>query len=98
MASYTARMMDAVTGGEGRYDFEGPDELLARTPVRVVRAFMEHVDRDLFPRVHIDYELNAAYNDRTRRVVTAMGTLIHDDDPPTPFLVMIGPKEPPNGG
>jgi len=46
MARYTARMMDAATGGEGAYDFDGPDNLLSLTPVRVVRAFMEHVDRD----------------------------------------------------
>ncbi|MEQ8604773.1 MAG: hypothetical protein RIB45_15775 [Marivibrio sp.] len=89
MARYTARMMDAATGGEGRYDFEGPDDLLRQTPVRVVRAFMEHVDRDMFPLTHVDYELNAAYKDQDRGVVTAMGSLIHDGDPPSPFLLMI---------
>jgi alpha-D-ribose 1-methylphosphonate 5-triphosphate diphosphatase PhnM len=89
MATYAARMMDAVSGGEGRYDFEAEEDLLSRTPVRVVRAFMDHVDRDIFPRVPVDYELNAAFANREHQVVTAMGSLIHDDDPPTPFLLMI---------
>ncbi|MBP5858980.1 hypothetical protein KAJ83_18315 [Marivibrio halodurans] len=94
MALFTARMMDAASGSEGRYDFEADDDLLDRTPVRVVRAFMEHVDREIFPRVPIDYELNAAFANRDHhRVVTAMGTLIHDDDAPTPFLLMISSKK-----
>jgi len=38
---------------------------------------------------HVDYELNAAYKDKDRAVVTAMGSLIHDGDPPSPFLLMI---------
>lgn len=89
MARYTARMMDAETGGEGRYDFDGPDDLLQQTPVRVVRAFMEHVDREMFPLTHVDYELNAAFKDAGRGVITALGSLIHDGDPPSPFLLMI---------
>ena len=94
MTQYTARMMDAVSGGEGRYDFDADDGLLDRTPVRVVRAFMDHVDKDLFPTIHVDYELNAAFANREHhRVVTAMGTLIHDGDPPTPFLLMISAKK-----
>lgn len=54
MATYRARMIDSATGAEGSYDFEAPDDLLSTTPVRIVRTFMEHVDKDLFPHQHVD--------------------------------------------
>jgi hypothetical protein len=93
MARYTVRMMDADTGGEGRYGFEGADDLFARTPVQIVRAFMEHVDRDEFPHQHIEYELNAAFKNADKRVVTAMGQLILEHLPPIPFMLMIAPED-----
>jgi hypothetical protein len=91
MASFVARMMDAETGGEGRYVFQAPDDLFQRTPIQVVRAFMDHVDRDEFPHQHIEYELNAAFRSQDRKVVTAMGQLILEHLPPIPFMLMISP-------
>ena len=93
MAIYTARLMDAKSGNEGLYDFEAPDDFLTRTPVRVVRHFMEFVDKDVLPSQHVDYELNAALKNPAGSVVTAMGNLHfeHGEDP-APFLLMIAAK------
>ena len=90
MATYRARMMDAETGDDGLYDFEAHDDLMNDTPVRVVRTFFEHVDRTLFPTKHVDYEINAAFKNKERRIVTCMGSLhVEGDVPPAPFLLMI---------
>ncbi len=91
MATYSVRMMDASTGGEGRYAFEGPDDLFSETPVRIVKTFMDHVDRSLLPHEHIDYEINAAFKNSEHRTVTALGQLILEHLPPIPFMMMITP-------
>lgn len=94
MATYRAWMTDEESGNEGVYDFEGPDDLFDNTPVRVVRAFMEHVDRDLFPAHRIDYEINAAIKHGPNPVVTAMGSWLGERDRPgMPFTLFIsGPR------
>ncbi len=89
MARYVASVMDAETGGENRYPFEGPDGLLEETPVKVVRHFMEIVDRTILPAEHVDYELNFAMKNRERAVVTAAGSLIREKGGEIPFLLMI---------
>ncbi len=89
MASYTVRMMDAETGGEGVYKFEGADALFAGTPINIVKAFMDHVDKDELPHQHIEYELNAAFKNEAKTVVTAMGQLILEHLPPIPFMLMV---------
>ena len=92
MTTFIANMMDAETGSDNRYEFDGPEDLLDRTPVRVVRHFMEIVDRDLLPKEHIDYELNAAMKNRSIGVVTAMGSMMLERGGETPFMVMISRK------
>ncbi|SMF38388.1 hypothetical protein SAMN06265365_102441 [Tistlia consotensis] len=89
MATFKAHMLAADTGGEGVYAFDAPDGLLQQTPARVVRHFMERVDRSLLPHEHVDYELNAALKNAEKGVVTAMGSLILERQPPIPFLLMI---------
>ena len=93
MATYRAWVTDADTGNEGVYDFEARGDLFDDTPVRIVRAFMEHVDRDVFPKEHVDYELNAAIKHGHHKVVTAMGTLILDKGPGLPFTLFIAEKK-----
>ncbi|MDF1750084.1 MAG: hypothetical protein P1V34_14530 [Alphaproteobacteria bacterium] len=94
MAQYTARLMDAKSGNEGVYDFEGPEDLMSQTPIRIVRHFMEYVDRDVLPTQHVDYELNAALKNQQRNVVTAMGNLHFDHgEDPAPFMLMIAAKQ-----
>lgn len=92
MSMYRAWMTDAESGNEGVYDFEGAADLFSQTPVRIVRAFMEHVDNNLFPAVHIDYEINAAIKHGDHRVVTAMGSLITEHGPGIPFTLFIAPR------
>ncbi len=90
MATYVARMMDAASGNEGRYTFEGPDDLLTRRgPSRVLMHFLDQLDRREFPHQHVDYELNGAYKNREHGVVTGMGTLEFENGATAPFLVMI---------
>lgn len=92
MATYRARLIDAVNDREGVHDFEGPDDLMEDTPVRVVRSFFEHVDRAALPAGHNDWELNAAFKNRERGVVTCMGSFHFESDPPAPFLLMIAAR------
>ncbi len=93
MAVFTARLMDANSGNEGVYDFEAPADFMTRTPVRIVRHFMEFIDKDVLPTQHVDYELNAALKNAERGIVTAMGNLHfeHGEDP-APFLLMIAAR------
>ena len=93
MATYRARMMDAATGGEGVYDFDALDDLFGKSPIKIINAFIDHVDRKLFPHQHIDVELNAAMKNDEHQVVTGMGKLVLEHQPPLPFLVMIAPKQ-----
>ena len=89
MTSYVATMMDAETGAQGTYPFEADAQLFEKTPVRIVRLFMEHVDKDLFPKHHLDYEINACLKSREKRVVTAIGSLHFEHEPASPFMLMI---------
>ena len=92
MAEYRARMIDSTTGGEGRYDFEADDDLFRHTPVRIIRKFMEHVEKNVIPENFQDYELNAAFKNDKVPVVTGLGSLALSHDPALPFAVMITPK------
>jgi hypothetical protein len=92
MATYSARMLDAETGGEGQYDFKGPDDLFHKTADEIVTTFFDYVEKDVL-RQHVDWELNGVMKNTQRGVVTAMGTLIPGDGgTPLPFLVMIAKK------
>jgi hypothetical protein len=93
MAEYRARMMDAEGGQEGVYDFKEQEDLLQRTPMAVVRSFFQHIDRTVFERHHVDYEINAAQKHRERGVVVAMGQFhLEGEQPPIPFTLIIGRK------
>ncbi len=89
MITYFARIMDAETGSEAGYKFDGPPDLMSRTADEIVGAFFDELDREVL-HDHLDWELNAVMNNRDRRVVTAIGSLIPEkNDPPIPFLLMI---------
>lgn len=89
---YQADMMDARSGQGGRYTFDGEDGLLKKSPVKVVRAFMEYVDTQELRKEHVDYELYSALKNKDLGVVTAMGNLILDSGE-IPFLLMIAEKK-----
>ncbi len=92
MATFRARMMDGVTGGERIHDFDAEDELMRSTPVRVIRKFMEYLGEDLIPGSYDDYELNAAFKNDEAHVVTGLGSLMLKSGATIPFLIMISPK------
>lgn len=94
MARYVARMLDAETGGEGIYQFEGPDQLMQRTADEIVSVFFDRVEKQILAH-HVDWEINGVMKNRERGVVTAMGTLIPDKaTPPLPFLLLISDAQP----
>ena len=90
MATYVARMMDAASGGEGQYRFEGPDDLIERRgAARVLMHFLDDLDRREFSHQHVDDELNGAHKSGEHGVVTGMGTLLFEHGAAMRFLVMI---------
>lgn len=91
MAKYLAVLMHGSRGGEGRYEFEGSDDLLDQTPVRVMRAFMESVEAKAEVG-HIDYEINAALKNQPHKVVTVVGDLVFNGDDRQPFMCMLSKK------
>lgn len=93
MATYVARVMDAETGGEGTYEFQAPRKLIKKSPIRAIKAFMEHADHNIVTGHHIDYHINAAFNNREKRVITGMGSLIATDESEMPFVLLITRKD-----
>lgn len=92
MAVYRARMLDALTPGEDTYEFQARDDLMNDTPVRIVRAFFETIDRSLIPVVHVDWEVNAAFKVADRGVACVMGLLHLKEGAPVPFTVFVSRK------
>jgi len=89
MAVYRATMLsEAEDSLPGSYPFEAPDDLFQSTADKIVRAFFEHVDKDIFHH-HVDYEINAAAKSKDGRTVTAMGALIMHNGSELPFVLRI---------
>ncbi len=93
MAIYQTILIDGRTGGEGRYNFEAPDDLMERTPVRAMRAFMESVAARAILNGHQDYEINAAMKSPHREIITTLGTLHLTNGDQAPFMAMISKAE-----
>lgn len=94
MAHYYARMLDATTGGEGEYKFDGPDGLFRETSDEIVRVFFAHIEDEIL-KTHADWELKAVSKNAERRVITAIGSLIPaKDEPELPFLLFISDRKP----
>lgn len=93
MTTYYARMLDAETGGEGSYKFEGVDDLMHRTADEIVSVFFDHVE-DTILKQNADWELNGVMKNQERDVVVAMGTLIpKKDEAPRPFLLVVSSRD-----
>ena len=88
---YQVEMLDAGTGMEGDYEFEAEDDLFTKSPMAIVRRFMEYVDEKQLPKEHVDYETYSVLKNKEHQVVTAMGNLILDRGE-LPFMLMISPK------
>jgi len=86
-----AVLMHGDRGGEGIYRFEVPDEVAAASPVRIMRAFMEHAE-ERAEIGHVDYEINAAMKNREQNVTTVIGEFVFDAGNRQPFAVFIAPE------
>jgi hypothetical protein len=53
MTTFHAHMMDAGTGAEGRYQFDGPTDLMKATADEIVTLFFEHAQHDVPARASI---------------------------------------------
>jgi hypothetical protein len=92
MKTYTTRMMHGRTGAEGVHDFEGPDDLFDRSPMKIMTFFMEHATAKPFVE-HKDYEVYSALKCRDNAVVTVLGEFHYSPTSRSPFVCMIAPKE-----
>ncbi|WP_428926996.1 hypothetical protein [Marinibacterium sp. SX1] len=90
MAKYGATLMHGARGGDRRFEFDGPDDLMAHSPMTVMRRFMEHLD-DTARLGHIDYQVNAAMKNEKYQVVTVLGDLTFAKGDHQPFVCMIAP-------
>jgi hypothetical protein len=78
-------------GVPGSYPFQAPDDLFQASADKIVRAFFEHVDKDIFHH-HVDYEVNAASKSKDGGTVTAMGALMMTNGTELPFVLHISPQ------
>ena len=87
-----ATMMDAGGEAEAVYEFTAEESLFDRSPIYIVKHFMEYVDHVELPGEHLGYELYSTIKNKDLKVVTAMGSLLlpHGE---IPFMVMIAPKD-----
>jgi hypothetical protein len=91
MAEYVGRMLHGRSGAEVDHPFDGPDDLMTRSPVKVMRYFMEHVTTQGFVE-HEDYEIYSALKSRDGGVVTVLGEFLYAMNNSSPFVCMIAPK------
>jgi cytochrome P450 len=98
MALFRARLIDSLSEKEDSFEFDAHEDLMNDTPVRIVRSFFGGSDPSRFHTRHQDWELNAAFKNRERGVVTCMGSFHLDGEPPVPFLLLIQPKPGASGG
>lgn len=89
MARYEATLMHGERGGEGRYAFDATEDLMALTPVKVIRTFMDYLEKTRGEQIgHIDFEINGALKNAELGIVTGMGQLVLQDGV-QPFVVFI---------
>lgn len=81
--------MHGERGGEGTYLFDANEDLMARSPVQVIRAFMDYLEKSRGGQIgHIDFEINGALKNAELGIVTGMGQLVLEDGS-QPFVVFI---------
>jgi hypothetical protein len=94
MAAYVGRMLHGRSGAEVDHPFEGPDDLMERSPVKVMRFFMEHAVSSRAFHEHEDYEIFSALRHRQdgeTDVVTVIGDFLYTPTSRSPFVCMIAP-------
>lgn len=87
-----AVVMGPESGTDSTYKFAAPDNLMDLPSDEVVEMFIHHLhDSGMLPDRNA-YELNSAFKNREKRVVTGLGSL-HFSNEDMPFVVMIFPTE-----
>jgi hypothetical protein len=89
MANFRAVFIFPAMIGEGRFEFEAPAELLDDAPFRIVDTFLRNVGNLGLNVAVQDHDIQAAFNDRTFRIITALGVLRSHNGPPVPFSASI---------
>ena len=94
MSRFRVIVVDAETGGEGRYDFDGSGLLISASAMRVGRAFFESetAEKKILPHFS-DWEINTAFKHEGKWVVTLTGALIGKEGDKNPFMAMISMKD-----
>ena len=87
---FKAIMVHGRSGAENTYGFQGPDDLFTRSPIKIMRHFMEHVSENKFVE-HEDYEIFSALKNDTKTVVTVLGEFLYSAESRSPFMCMISP-------
>lgn len=88
MAKYLATLIHGKRGGEGHYEFEGPDNLLGNKPVRIMQAFMDCIEAKT-GLGFIDYEISAALKNEEYEIVTVIGEIEFEAGDEQPFMCML---------
>ena len=83
-----AVVMGPVSGADGQYEFDADDGLFGKPADEIVEAFMHHIHSQGMIKHAFHYELNSAFKNKEKRVVTAIGQL-HLNGDELPFTVMI---------
>ena len=73
-ATYVAAMMDAETGGNQNYEFEGAADLFRKPAHIIVDAFMASMASEDGRPAPLSYELNSVIKKRQKKVVMATGS------------------------
>lgn len=90
MARYGATIMHGKRDAERTIEFDGAEDLMSRSPISVMRAFMAYIDAHANIG-HVDYEVNTAMKSASAEVVTVLGELKFASGDHQPFMCMIAP-------
>lgn len=87
-ATCHAVVMGPVSGSDTHYEFDVEADFFDKPADEIVEAFMAHIHEAGIIRHEFHYELNSAFKNKEKRVVTAIGNLqLEGDD--LPFTAMI---------
>lgn len=90
MAQYKFTLMHGNREAYGSYPFEGPEDLLSQSPVKVMKVAMDQIDKEAHVG-HIDYHLFSCLKDKHTGIVTALGDFVFHGDDTQPFTALISP-------
>lgn len=88
MVTYEAIVMHGERGGEGRYRFDAEKDLSTRSGMKLLRAFMAHLENQ-FESGAFEWDLSSIKHNREKGVVTAMGDFVFHGNDIQPFACFI---------